>query len=118
MIFPWLSTRLTSSPTVPAAAATSGSCFTRVRTEAEKAGVASVLLSVFLNATFPLITASEFSYDVSTIFVNAPVIVSVRMYVPLTMATPSTIASAVRMVRSLRPSSPLRATPIIVPALP
>jgi hypothetical protein len=50
-----------------------------VSTEAENAGVVAVLLSLFLNATLPLITASEFSYDLSTIFVNAPVIVSVRM---------------------------------------
>jgi hypothetical protein len=38
-----------------------------------------VLLFVFLNATLPLMTASEFSYDLSTIDVNALVIVSVRM---------------------------------------
>src|ERR1700747_3395048 len=37
---------------------------------------------------------------------------SVRMYVPLTIATPRTIATAVRLARSLRPSSPLSATPI------
>src|SRR5690242_10966982 len=35
---------------------------------------------------------------------------SVRMNVPVTIATPSTIASAVRTVRSLRPSIPRSAT--------
>ena len=40
---------------------------------------------------------------------NALSIESVRTNVPLTIATPSTIAIAVRAVRSLRPSSPLRA---------
>src|SRR5437879_1648433 len=40
------------------------------------------------------------------------------MYVPLTIATPSTIAIAVSAARSLRPSSPLSATPINAPALP
>ena len=40
---------------------------------------------------------------------NAWSIESVRTYVPLTMATPRTIAIAVRVVRSLRPSRPFRA---------
>ena len=39
--------------------------------------------------------------------------VSVRTKLPLIIATPSTIANAVSIARSLRPSSPLRATPII-----
>ncbi len=43
---------------------------------------------------------------------NAALIVSVRTYVPLIIATPSTIATAVSAARSLRPSRPLRATPI------
>src|SRR6266545_4234175 len=48
---------------------------------------------------------------------KAAEIVSVRTYVPLTIATPSTIASAVRTARNLRPRSPLRVTLIIVPQL-
>ena len=43
------------------------------------------------------------------IWSNALSIESVRTYVPLIIATPSTIASAVRTVRSLRVSSPLSA---------
>ena len=43
---------------------------------------------------------------------NAALIVSVRTYVPLIIATPSTIATAVSAARSLRPSRPLSATPI------
>ena len=39
--------------------------------------------------------------------------VSVRTKLPLIIATPRTIANAVSAARSLRPSSPLRATPII-----
>src|SRR3954451_11825963 len=41
---------------------------------------------------------------------KAWLIESVRMYVPVTIATPSTIARAVRAVRSLRPRMPRRAT--------
>jgi hypothetical protein len=43
-----------------------------VSTAAGKAGVCCVLLFVFLNATLPLMTASAFWYDLSTIDVNAP----------------------------------------------
>ena len=42
---------------------------------------------------------------------NALSIESVRTYVPLTMATPSTIAIAVSAVRSLRPEQPLQREP-------
>ena len=105
-----------SPPTSPEAVATSGSCRTFTSTEAGKAGVSAVLLLSFLNATLPLITASEFWNEWSTIPVNAAVIVSVRTYVPLIIETPSTIASAVSAVRSLRPHSPLRETAFIGPA--
>jgi hypothetical protein len=55
------------SSITPAAAATSGSCFTFASTVAGKAGVSAVLLSLFLNATFPLMTASAFLNESSTI---------------------------------------------------
>ena len=55
-------------------------------------------------------TTSAFLYDCEKIELNAPLIVSVRTNVPLAIATPSTIAVAVRAARSLRPSSPLSAT--------
>jgi len=42
---------------------------------------------------------------------NAALIVSVKTYVPLIIATPSTIATAVSAARSFRPSRPLSATP-------
>src|SRR5205814_7189999 len=80
--------------------------------------VCSSDLFVFLNATLPLITASECANESLTTFVNAAVIVSVRTYVPLIIETPRTIAIAVRTVRSLRPKSPLSATLFIAPALP
>src|SRR3954453_4226090 len=41
---------------------------------------------------------------------KAPLIESVRMNVPVTIATPSTIAIAVSAGRSLRPKRPARAT--------
>ena len=118
MTFPLRSISFTSSPIDPAAAATSGSPLTLASTLAGKAGVSAVLLLLFSNATLPLITASEFLKESSTTPVKAAVIVSVSTYVPLIIETPSTIASAVRNVRSLRPQSPLRETPIIARALP
>jgi hypothetical protein len=78
MTLPFRSISFASSFTMPAAAATSGSCFTFASTLSGNAGVVAVLLSLFLNATFPLITASAFSYDPSTTFVNDALIVSVR----------------------------------------
>ena len=55
----------------------------------------------------PVITAAVSLYEPAKIWSNADLIVSVRTYVPLTMATPSTIASAVRSARSLRLDEPL-----------
>ena len=78
MTLPLRSISFTWSPIAPAAAETSGSAFTLVSTDAGNAGVSSVLLFVFLKATLPLITASEFEYESLTTFVNAAVIVSVR----------------------------------------
>src|SRR5919106_711555 len=46
-------------------------------------------------------------------FEKALSMVSVRTYVPLTMATPRTIANAVSTARSLRPARPRSATPIM-----
>ena len=66
--------------------------------------------SLFSNAALPLITMSAFLYDWPTIVSKPAFIVSVRTYVPLIIATPSTIAIAVNDARNLRPARPLRAT--------
>ena len=77
--FPSWPSSFASSPTSPEAAATSGSCFTFVSTDAGNAGTtpSPVLLSSFLKATLPEITASAFVNESSTMFVNAAVIESV-----------------------------------------
>ena len=81
-------------------------------------GIMMVLLSVFLNATFPVMTASLFWYACVEIVLKAFLIVSVRTKVPLTIATPRMIAKAVSEARSLRPARPRRATVITGSALP
>ena len=65
--------------------------------------------SVRSKADLPVITAVEPARDSVKIESNALSIESVRTYVPLTIATPSTIANAVSAVRSFRPSRPLSA---------
>ena len=54
-------------------------------------------------------TASVLAYCCSKIASNALPIESVSTYVPLTIATPSTMAIAVSAVLSLRPERPLTA---------
>ena len=61
-------------------------------------------------ALLPVITASVFWYTVVNTVPNAALIVSVNTNVPLTIATPSTIANAVSAARSLRPRRPRSAT--------
>ena len=60
----------------------------------------------------PLMYASVFAYDCVKMSSKARSIMSVSTNVPLTIATPSTIASAVRKARSFRPASPRSATRI------
>ena len=55
-------------------------------------------------------TASAFSYDSSKMRSKLRESVSVRTKLPLTIATPRTIATAVSVARSFRPSSPRMAT--------
>ena len=64
------------------------------------------MLLAFETNCLPEMIASVWRYETLKTFVNALLIVSVRMKVPLIIATPSTIARPVRMERSLRPSSP------------
>jgi hypothetical protein len=63
----------------------------------------------------PLTTASVWLYELVKIVSKALEMVSVRTKLPLTIATPSTIASVVRTARSRRAASPLSATAVIVP---
>ena len=71
------------------------------------------MLSAEDNIVLPLTIASVCEYEDVKIVWNARSIVSVRTNVPLTIATPRTIANAVSTVRSLRPARPLRATFLI-----
>ena len=78
--FPSLPISLTLSLwTAPAAASTSGSALTFVRTFCGKVGVSTPLPFVFLNAASPLITTSAFLYEFVTIVLKPLLIVSVRM---------------------------------------
>ena len=63
----------------------------------------------------PVSTASVFPYDDAKIESNACEIESVRTNVPQTIATPSTIAIAVRAVRSLRLKMPRMENPVMAP---
>ena len=63
-------------------------------------------------AFLPLMTASVPWYCSVKMFLNAPSIAFVSTSVPLVIATPSTIANAVRAARSFRPASPRSATRI------
>ena len=68
------------------------------------------MLLVLPNAVLPVTTASAFWNETVKIVSKPFLIVSVRTYVPDTIATPSTIANAVRSARSFRPARPLSAT--------
>src|SRR5947208_1427642 len=67
------------------------------------------------NLTVPAIVKYRVGPRVNTVE-KADLIVSVRMYVPLTIATPMTIAIAVSEARTLRPSRPFSATRITATA--
>ena len=64
------------------------------------------------NAVEPEMTASAVEYAAVKMLSKPFLIESVRTYVPLTIATPRTIAIAVSAARSLRPSNPFSATRI------
>ena len=102
-----------SSLTDPAAALTSLSPLIFVRSDSGKLGAWTPFPLSFVKAVLPLTMASAFLYDSVKIDVNAPLIVSVRMNVPLINATPSTIARPVSPARSFRPARPLSVTPSI-----
>ena len=105
------------SPRRPAAAASSGSPDTEpaatstpstARTLSSVAsgigGASADSPSKLKPGSLPVTTASVPAYESTKIASNALSIVSVSTYAPLIIATPSTIASAVSAVRSLRPA--------------
>ena len=120
-VLPWRSTSLARSelPSIekiaPAALRTPGSLFTRGSSEA---GTVALPLLDSLTTCLPEITALVFWYDAVKMLSKACSIVSVRTYVPLTIATPSTTASAVSTVRTGRATSPRIATRLTPSAPP
>src|SRR5439155_4565725 len=102
----------------PDASATPGSARTWLNSEVEKDGGSerSSPCSSPPIALLPVITTSVFLYTRVNTVEKADLIVSVRMYVPLTIATPMTIAIAVSEARTLRPSRPFSATRITATA--
>ncbi len=101
---------LSSSSTDPVASATSSTPRTVSSREASTGGFGGVSSSIEMSSPFPVTTASVPAYDSVNKVVKARLTVSVRMYVPLIIPTPRTIAIAVRTARSLRPARPRRAT--------
>ena len=99
-----------SSVTDPSAAFTSGSACTFASRLSENPGACTGLPLSFVKAVLALMTASAFLYVWVKIDVNALLIVSVRTKVPLIIATPRMIASAVSTARSFRPARPFSAT--------
>ena len=97
---------------VPAAASTSGSARTFASTSSE---IWALPVCDHSTSFLPETTASVCSYELEKIESNALSIVSVRTSVPLTIATPRTIATAVSAERSLRASRPRSATRLIDP---
>ena len=91
-----------SLSTLPSASATPGSCRTSARSDSSNVGAVTPLSSVRSNADLPVMTAFEPWRMSVKIWSNAWSIESVRTKVPLIIATPRTIASAVRAVRSFR----------------
>src|SRR5207247_2034413 len=108
---PFASMTCPRSATSPAAEFTSGSARTRPSRLAGNDGGSPTL---DLKASLPAMTASLRAYERVKIVSNAFVTESVRTKVPQIIATPSTIASAVRKDRKRRVARPLRATPVIV----
>ncbi len=114
---PPLTTALPSRPisvvdslsTPPSASATPSTPRTSSSTLSSKGGAVAPLPSERSNAALPVMTALDPLRTSVKIWSKAWSIESVRMYVPLTMVTPSTIASAVRIVLSFRPRRPLSA---------
>ncbi len=98
-----------SPSTLPSAAATPESSRTSGSSDSSRVGANEPWPSERSKADLPLMTAFEPWRTSVKIVSNALSIESVRTNVPLTMATPSTIAIAVRAVRSFRPSSPFSA---------
>ena len=98
----------------PEAASTPGTVRMRATSEAGTLGVFAAPLTI----CFPETTTDVCSYGFEKTPSKAWLSVSVKMKVALTIPMPSTIASAVRMARVLRPSSPLSATAIIVRSPP
>ena len=98
---------------VPAAASTSGSARTFASTSSE---IWALPVCDHSTSFVPETTASVCSYELEKIESNALSIVSVRTSVPLTIATPRTIAIAVSAERSLRAIRPRSATRFIDPS--
>ena len=98
-----------SLSTLPSAACTPETARTSCSNDSSKAGAVAPLPSERSKADLPLITTFEPLRTSVKIESNAWSIESVRTKVPLTIATPRTIAIAVSAIRSFRPRSPLRA---------
>ena len=96
----------------PAAASTSGSARISSRT---LSGTGARPLEENSSSCLPLTTASVPAYDSLKMLSKAFWKVSVRTYVPLTIAMPSTTARAVSRLRILRPAIPRSVTPIMPP---
>ena len=95
---------------MPAAASTSGSACTFASTPGE---ICALPVCDHSTSFLPETTASVCSYELEKIESNALSIVSVRTSVPLTIATPRTIAIAVSVERSFRAIRPRSATRLI-----
>ncbi len=102
-----------SFETLPWARATSGRPRSFPSRAGETVGAKEPCPLETLNAALPETTTSEPARISVLMKSNAFWIESVRTNVPLTIATPSTTASAVSAVRSLRPNMPARATRVM-----
>ena len=102
------------SCTDPVATSTPSTSRTRSSVSSGTGGASADSPSKLKPGSFPVTTASVPAYESTKIASNALSIVSVRTYAPLIIATPSTIASAVSAVRSLRPARLFSAKRIIV----
>ena len=102
-----------SLSTLPSACPTPGSSRTSPSSDSSSVGWVTPLPSERSKADLPEITTFEPWRTSVKIWSNALSIESVRTYVPLIIATPSTIARAVRTVRSFRVSRPLSANLIM-----